>query len=406
MKKNIRLVNELLELDFEPIKEWKLWKEVKKQIESKGRSGDNSIDKLKENLHKEFEESFDKHKQNILLRFKKTIKYEFSKQENKTLLDNIKSGLWSNNSDIKLLQESLNKLLKSNIAEDGKIWPETIWAIRKFQKNNWLDADGIVWNKTLSKIDNLLASTTEENTSMDNNNTQSDNKQKDDDNKIVPSNQDSNYKTVEIGWYTTYNSLDNMLSNSKVDQPISINNKLEWIKNMKWNSTTEYQYTRPNNLNEPLPQEGTYTIDPNTNTISYQDTPNGKVEFKLIKKEPQNGNTKESDVNNSTDDKTINDPSEWVELLEEPKTLREIYKAFISEISWDIPLTISMDGRSLNMNLDNSWNPYYKRWDNNSPTLDNNSLPTYGLYKINETYKIITWSGKKWDELKFEKIWK
>jgi hypothetical protein len=57
--------------------------------------------------------------------------------------------------DVKQLQESLNKMGYSCGTPDGKFGLNTRSAVKKFQKDNGLDNDGIVGAKTWAKIDEL-----------------------------------------------------------------------------------------------------------------------------------------------------------------------------------------------------------------------------------------------------------
>jgi murein DD-endopeptidase MepM/ murein hydrolase activator NlpD len=58
----------------------------------------------------------------------------------------------NNASDVKLLQQSLNRYKSYNLAVDGIFGPATDWAVRDFQGSNALAVDGIVGPQTWSKL--------------------------------------------------------------------------------------------------------------------------------------------------------------------------------------------------------------------------------------------------------------
>lgn len=57
-----------------------------------------------------------------------------------------------NGEDVKVIQSKLNKLISAGLKEDGKYGNASAAAVKKFQKNNKLTADGIVGKKTAEKL--------------------------------------------------------------------------------------------------------------------------------------------------------------------------------------------------------------------------------------------------------------
>ena len=67
----------------------------------------------------------------------------------------LKLGM-KNDSDVRILQNYLNVILKTTLTIDGSFGPKTKSAVISFQKTNNLNSDGIVGVKTLSKMKERL----------------------------------------------------------------------------------------------------------------------------------------------------------------------------------------------------------------------------------------------------------
>lgn len=71
-------------------------------------------------------------------------------------------AIGSQGDNVKKLQENL-KALGYDVEPDGKYYNKTYQAVKKFQKDNGLDSDGIAGPKTLEKIDSMISSQAKEN---------------------------------------------------------------------------------------------------------------------------------------------------------------------------------------------------------------------------------------------------